>query len=302
MSLICHYFIFKMIGSTSLSGVNSSTFDADYKASLEGSMEDFLNDGTGGGATVRITGTEDSPEAGKMAGKGSDSDNDKGTGNLRRVLLPGFTLVIFYDVVIHLEQYGVEPESVYGVVDQILINAQQSSALTNKMNELLVELKGSETSVITVEELVNDEESVVITVLKTAVPSLQPTVAPSSSSSSSSNSNEDSLMLIIIIAVLVVVVLVACACGAYYLFVYSKQRNVSPGTIAAAAAAKANPPPSSVLPSAPFYDAQTEQPYAQAEQPVAIADVHNDSAGATTAVAQAHKKEIELGVVDSQQL
>jgi hypothetical protein len=222
------YFIFYLIGLTTVGGVNISSFDADYKASLEGSMEVSLNEGTGGGATVSVTGAEESapaPAAGRGASKGAGkgTGNDEGTGNLRRVL-PSAGVLVSYDVTVNLEQYGTDAESVFGVVDETLVDAQQSSALQDNMNEKLVELKGSGASIVTVEEIVNDEESVVITELKTAGPTVQPTVAPSTTNVDDSNKHDDGILLIIV-AVVVVVAFMACACGSYYFLVFNKQET-----------------------------------------------------------------------------
>ena len=200
-----------MIGSTTLNGVNSSTFDFDYKEALEISMKESLSEDTEGGVTVTIVAIEN---------LATDSDSA-----IHRGLASGGELTIFYDISVILEQYGVDAESIFDVVDDLLITAQESSALTNRMNDLLVVSKGAKAKTVSVSGIINDADSVVVTVLQTPFPSKQPTQPPNDSSRS--NTYNGGLILIFVVVVAVVVLLLFLIVF-YFFFVHGKKNEISP--------------------------------------------------------------------------
>jgi hypothetical protein len=191
-----------MLGSITLSNVNTSTFDTAYEAALTDSMEMTLNNGTAG-ATVTINDVE----AGVAA---------------RRGLLVGDSVHVSYGINIIMELYGVGADDVFDVVNDVLVAAtEDSTSLQDTFNNQLVARLGSAAMAVGIDELTNVEDDLVISVLNTPAPSAQPSTAPVLGSSSS---NDDDTTLIIIIVVVVGSVLIVCSAGVYW-FVFHRHKD-----------------------------------------------------------------------------
>ena len=178
------------IGSTVIAGIRASAFDADYRNALAASIVSSLDKGSDRSVTVVITYFQDS-------------------GTAQRTLSTS-AVVVFYEIAVVLEEYGGDSGSIFGVIDTTLKEAQQSSALLNNMKDILTTTKGEDVPDLSIDSISNDEDAVVFTVLSTPVPSVHPTVAPTTGDGR--NSGGESIrntVIIVIIAVAVASVLIA---------------------------------------------------------------------------------------------
>lgn len=183
------------MGSVNLAGVNQSDFDEDYVEALEDGIAESISDDPSS-VEVNVTGFTEA------------------NGTRRRLALG---LSVQFTAKIIAEEVGITVVSVDDVFDKVLAKIETSVSsgdLASGMNTKLVEKKGADAKTVAVDSLAGDKAAMVVTQLRTPVPSGSPTYAPSMSpiaqTDNGSSGGVDMVMLvvIIVIAVLVLVALV----------------------------------------------------------------------------------------------
>lgn len=193
-----------LLGSASIFGVSASSFDADYKSAMGSAIARSLDRGSGRRPTVAITSVQDS-------------------GTTQRTLSTG-AVFVFYEIVVVLEEYGGDANSIFGIIDTTLKEAQQSSVLLNTMKDILITTKGYDVPELSVDNIFNDEDAIVFTVLRTPTPSVHPTVAPTGGGRNNGGGSLQSTIIIVIVSIVVACVVIA---GVAYFF-WSANEGVIP--------------------------------------------------------------------------
>lgn len=198
-----------VIGSTSITGVNSETFDSDYQAAFVSSIVASLNSGKNGEVSVFITGISDD-------------------GDFRRLLLSRDKVFVSYNLFITMERYGTDVVAAFNAVDNILREASNSSSLMTSMKAALIDIKGNVVPDFSVSSFNNNADAIVVSLIRTPLPSYHPSPFPTGGFGKSDTSDDGRDDLFIIITVVVIFVSLLLIFGPVYNAVTSKKMSIVP--------------------------------------------------------------------------